>query len=64
MAKRRSDTEPGTHRIIGKQGAFYVVEDEHGNTEHKTRIKLSYYILKINFIFFNLHTFIIINTWR
>ena len=42
MTKRRSDTEPGTHRIIGKEGAFYVVEDEHGNTEHKTRIKLSY----------------------
>ena len=36
------DTEPGTHRIIGKQGTFYIVEDEHGSTEHKTRIKLSY----------------------
>ena len=42
LAKRRSDTEPGTHRIIGKQGAFYIVEDEHGRPELKTRVKLSY----------------------
>ena len=42
LAKRRSDTEPGTHRIIGKQGAFYKIIDEHGNIEHKTRVKLSY----------------------
>ena len=41
FVKRRSQIEPGNYKIIGRKENQYIIEDEFGNQEIKSRVKIN-----------------------
>ena len=40
MTKRRSETEPGIHRVIQRKGPLFIIEDENKNKTIKSRYQI------------------------
>jgi hypothetical protein len=40
MTKRRSEIEPGIHKVIERKGPLFVIEDENKNKYIKSRYQL------------------------